>query len=81
MHKKHGEILALLEAGELSQKEIARRLGVGPATVNEIEQNRLLGEPINVPPYRCETCRFRVVTTPCPVCKARSERAARGLKA
>jgi transcriptional regulator with XRE-family HTH domain len=75
------EIARHLAAGELSQREIARRLGVGRATVSAIARGErgLYGrseglrpmEPEMLdPPERCPKCGY-LVHLPCLVCRTR----------
>ncbi len=75
------EIARHLAAGELSQREIARQLGVGRATVSAIARGKrgLYGrseEPLPLepelldPPERCPQCGY-LVHLPCLVCRTR----------
>lgn len=74
------EIAHHLAAGELSQREIARRLGIGRTTVSAIarEKRGLYGrneesptEPETLaPPKRCPKCGY-LVYLPCLVCRTR----------
>lgn len=77
--EKVKEIKRLLDAGGLSQRAIARQLGVARGTVNAIALGRrgLHGREIGgdcvdeLPRGRCEECGF-VGYVPCIVCQARS---------
>lgn len=81
------EIAAQLRSGALSQREIARKLGVGRATVSAIANGRrgLHGrsveqvpqesEPLD-PPERCSRCGY-LVHLPCLVCRTREYRRGR----
>jgi transcriptional regulator with XRE-family HTH domain len=81
------EIARQLAEGKLSQREIARRLGVGRATVSAIARGKrgLYGrseeseslEPDRLdPPQRCAVCGYRV-HLPCLVCRTREYRLGR----
>ena len=81
------EIDRLLKEGRLSQRKIARQLGVSRGTVSAIARgDRALfgktaqadereGEPLG-PPARCPQCGF-LVYIPCLVCRTREYRAGR----
>jgi len=76
------EIQDLLGGGKLSQREIARRVGVSRGTVNAIargkRRDRTARRPHPVdrlvapkgPPKRCPTC-GGLVTMPCLACQLR----------
>lgn len=75
------EIAFHLDAGQLTQREIARRLRVGRATVSAIAQGRrgIYGRVANpeppkpempAPAVRCPQCGY-LVHLPCLVCRAR----------
>ena len=76
------EIQRLLDEGQLSQRKIAARLGVGRGTVGAIASGRrgLFGrEPeteaaelccYDAPPERCEGC-GAMVYMPCVLCRTR----------
>ncbi len=73
------EIAALVQAGDLSNRKIAARLGVSRGVVNAIAngkrqpygQDPLEDAPLDsLPPSRCPTCGYRVYM-PCLVCRAR----------
>jgi len=73
------EIQRLLERGELSQRKIARRLGVSRGTVNSVangthaQRNARRArrferfDPPQGPPRRCTSC-GRLVQMPCLAC-------------
>jgi len=78
------EIAFYLEAGQLSQRAIARKLRVGRATVAAIARGRLGIRGRNLepqppesedldPPARCPQCGY-LVQLPCLVCRAREYR-------
>ena len=79
------EVRRLLDEGELSQRKIAKKLGVSRGTVGAIASGRrgLYGrEPdeeddslccIEVPPERCPSC-GGMVYMPCVLCRAREYR-------
>ncbi len=77
--EKVQEIKRLLDAGRLSQRAIARQLGVARGTVNSIALGRrglhgreTGGDRVDeLPRGRCEECGF-VGYVPCIVCQARS---------
>ncbi|MGD9636618.1 MAG: helix-turn-helix domain-containing protein [Pirellulales bacterium] len=81
------EIARQLASGQLSQREIARRLGVSRATVSAVALGKrgLHGrtaalepqEPERLdPPERCPKCGY-LVHLPCLVCRTREYRRAR----
>jgi Helix-turn-helix domain len=81
------EILHLLDAGSLSQRKIARRLGVSRGTVNALAQGKRpahLGRtdfedfapPIG-PPRRCPGC-GGLVLMPCLLCHVRARKSTAG---
>ena len=68
----HRAIGALLEAGELSQREIARRLRVNRKTVDKAAR-RLSGPDASPgPKRRCPTC-GGMVEMPCRLCEVRHQ--------
>jgi hypothetical protein len=80
------QIRLLLREGTLSQRKIAKRLGVSRGTVNAIAQGKrtdypggpdALGDfvPAAGPPRRCPSC-GGMVFMPCLLCHVRSMRAA-----
>jgi len=88
-------ILELLAAGELSQREIAARLGVSRATVDRLAAGgRLRTKPeesshrpsengdiesMLVPTHQCPGCKNMVVLYPCRICLIRQWQAIEGL--
>ena len=76
------EIRRLLDEGELSQRKIAKKLGVSRGTVGAIASGRRghygrepeFGEPElynpDLPPERCPTC-GGMVYMPCALCRTR----------
>jgi hypothetical protein len=80
------EILSLLSAGNLSQRKIARKVGVSRGTVNAIARGKRSSSPTRPrvshdylmpagPPTRCPTC-GGLVKMPCLLCRVRELRAA-----
>lgn len=74
------EIDRLLKEGQLSQRKIARRLGVSRGTISAIARGRrrLHGkesrrEKRSARPARCPVCGYRVYL-PCMICRAREYR-------
>jgi hypothetical protein len=74
------EIDRLLKEGQLSQRKIARRLGVSRGTISAIARGRrrLHGkepwrEKRSAGPARCPACGYRVYL-PCMICRAREYR-------
>lgn len=78
------EISRLLDEGELSQRQIAARLGVGRTTVGAIasgergvnghdEQDEISRSRADQHPVRCNRCGYRVYM-PCLICIAQEYR-------
>jgi len=78
------EVDRLLRDGELSQRQIAARLGISRGTISAIanghrnlhgRETRTAISPITptAPPTRCPHCGYRVYI-PCKICRTRAHR-------